>query len=110
MCRKTDKYSLTLSQYFCSFTPIYLQALRRRNTASSCITFHRPQDFEQLNLRLSLGLRDKLKEVAKQNKRSLNGHAEFVLEQSLINDENQVIKYLLCRIEQLEAELSATKV
>lgn len=68
------------------------------------------QDFEQLNLRLSLGLRDKLKEVAKQNKRSLNGHAEFILEQSLINDENQVIKYLLNRIEQLEAELSATKV
>ena len=38
MPRKTGKYSLTLAQYFCPFTPKHLQALRCRNTASSCMT------------------------------------------------------------------------
>ncbi|MCK4083653.1 Arc family DNA-binding protein [Acinetobacter radioresistens] len=73
------------------------------------MTKNSSKDFEQLNIRLNSGLRDKLKEMAKKNNRSLNGHVEFILEKSITDDENQVIKYLLHRIKQLESELEATK-
>lgn len=67
------------------------------------------KEFEQLNIRLEVGLREKLKEIAKENKRSLNGHVEYILEKSISADDNEVIRYLLKRIDQLESELSALK-